>query len=70
MIYERDRLDALDGAPFPKLDAAVLEKYPPGYLHLAYMQQANGATVIASLPGLTGAAVDSLYANGGRWLGA
>jgi ketosteroid isomerase-like protein len=69
VIYERDRLDALNGAPFPKLDAAVLAKYPPGYQHLAYMQQANGATVIAGLPGLTGAAVELLYANGGRWLG-
>ena len=68
VIYERDRLDALNGAPFPPLDAAVLETFPPGYRHLAYVQQANGASVISGLPGLTGAAVDALYANGRRWL--
>jgi hypothetical protein len=33
------------------------------------MQQANGATVIAGLPGLTGPAVEELYARGRRWLG-
>jgi hypothetical protein len=70
VIYERDRLDTLNGAAFPKLDAAVLEKYPPGYQHLAYLQQAGGATVIAGLPGLTGASVEALYASGRRWLGA
>ncbi len=69
VIYERDRLDTLDGAPQPKLAASILEKYPPGYRHLAYMQQANGATVIAALPGLTGPAVEDLYARGRRWLG-
>ncbi len=69
VIYERDRLDTLEGAPHPKMAASILEKYPPGYRHLAYLQQANGATVIAGLPGLTGPAVEELYARGRRWLG-
>jgi hypothetical protein len=69
VIYERDRLDALEGAAHPKLAASILEKYPPGYRHLAYMQQANGANVIAGLPGITGPAVEELYARGRRWLG-
>lgn len=69
VIYERDRLDALDGARFPPLDAAVLELFPAGYRHLAYVQRANGANVIAGLPGLTGPAVEELYATGRRWLG-
>ena len=69
VIHERDRLDALDGAPFPALDAAVLEALPPGYRLLAYVQQANGANVIDGLPGLTGTAVAALYASGRTWLG-
>jgi hypothetical protein len=66
--YERDRLDILNNAPFPNLDASVLNSFPPGYRHLAYMQQAGGATVDANLPGLTGPAVEALYARGRSWL--
>jgi hypothetical protein len=66
--YERDRLDVLNGAPFPALDPSVLNAYPPGYQHLAYLQQANGLNVNANLPGLTGPAVEELYARGRRWL--
>jgi hypothetical protein len=68
VIYERDRLDMLGGAPFPALDPAILNAYPPGYKHLAYVQQAGGATVKNGLPGLTGAAADALYAKGRDWL--
>ena len=68
VIYERDRLDMLEGAPFPALDPAILAAYPPGYRHLAYVQQAAGATVKMGLPGLTGPAVEALYAKGRSWL--
>jgi hypothetical protein len=68
VIYERDRLDPIDGAAYPALDTGILATFPPGYAHLAYAQQAGGATVIGGLPGLTGDAVDALYANGKRWL--
>ncbi len=70
VIYERDRLDPLDGAPYPALDMTALERFPPGYRHLAYAQRVNGASVIADLPGLTGDAVNQLYASGTRWLSA
>lgn len=68
VIYERDRLDMLGGAAFPELDANVLASFPPGYRHLAYVQQAGGTTVKNGLPGLTGAAVEALYAKGRSWL--
>ena len=68
VIYERDRLDMLNGAPFPTLDASILDSYPPGYRHLAYVQQAGGAKVKNGLPGLVGPAVDALYARGTAWL--
>jgi hypothetical protein len=69
-IYERDRLEMLDGAPSPALDADILESFPPGYRHLAYVQQAGGTKVKNGLPGLTGAAVEALYAKGRSWLRA
>jgi hypothetical protein len=68
VIYERDRLDVLDGALYPKLDATILAAFPPGYQHLAYVQQAMGINVNKGLPGLTGPAVDALYEKGRLWL--
>ncbi len=68
VIYERDRLDPLNGAPFPTLDRAILESFPPGYRHLAYAQGAAGLNVTNGLPGLTGAAVEALYEKGREWL--
>jgi hypothetical protein len=68
LIYERDRLDPLNGAPYPALDPVILASFPPGYQHLAYMQQAAGLTVHPGLPGLTGAAVEALYKRGRSWL--
>ena len=51
-----------------EFDPAILAAYPPGYRHLAYVQQAAGATVKMGLPGLTGPAVEALYAKGRSWL--
>ena len=50
------------------LDAAVLARFPEGYRHLAYLQTKNGFTVKRGLPGLRGAAVEQLYAEGRAWL--
>jgi len=41
-IYEKDRLDVLDPAAELKLDRAVLEGFPVGYRHLAYLQEQIG----------------------------
>ncbi|WP_460829416.1 nuclear transport factor 2 family protein [Nocardioides hungaricus] len=67
-IYEKDRMDAVDPASTVELDEERLAAFPEGYRHLAYLQQEAGFTVKQGLPGLTGAAVEGLYAEGSAWL--
>jgi hypothetical protein len=67
-VYERDRLDVVDPDARLRLDQAVLDRYPEGYRHLAYVQRHIGYQVMTGLPGLTGPAVERLYAEGREWL--
>jgi len=67
-IYEKDRLDPVDPAARLELDPALLARFPEGYRHLAYLQFKNGMTVKDDLPGLRGAAVEKVYADGKAWL--
>jgi hypothetical protein len=67
-IYEKDRLDPVDPSVRVELDRSELERFPPGYRHLAYAQGQAGFTVKADMPGLTGTDVEQLYASGARWL--
>jgi hypothetical protein len=67
-IYEKDRIDPVDPAATLGLDADVLERFPNGYRHLAYLQATIGFDVKRDMPGLTGPEVEQLYAQGSRWL--
>jgi hypothetical protein len=67
-IYEKDRIDPVDPAAVLRLDADKLAGLPEGYRHLAYMQELIGYKVKRDMPGLTGAEVDKLYAQGRDWL--
>jgi SnoaL-like protein len=67
-IYEKDRIDAVDPSARLVLDRAVLDRFPEGYRHLAYVQVKSGFTVRDGLPGLRGAAVEKLYDEGRAWL--
>ena len=67
-IYEKDRLDPVDPAATLKLDRELLEAFPEGYRHLAYLQTRIGFKVKRDMPGLKGAAVQALYARGSAWL--
>src|SRR6188508_1012084 len=67
-IYEKDRLDPVDPAAKLALDRAILERFPEGYRHLAYVQTKLGFHVKADMPGLKGPAVEALYARGAAWL--
>jgi len=67
-IYEKDRLDAVDPSSRVALDPAELARFPEGYRHLAYVQRKNGFAVRDGLPGVRGASVDRLYADGRAWL--
>ncbi|MQA85310.1 MAG: nuclear transport factor 2 family protein [Streptosporangiales bacterium] len=67
-IYEKDRLDPVDPAAQLRLDPAVLEGFPAGYRHLAYLQHGLGFEVKRDMPGLTGPEVEAVYERGAAWL--
>jgi len=67
-IYEKDRLDPVDPAARLELDRSVLEDYPDGYRHLAYLQSRNSMDVKRDMPGVRGPEVEALYARGAAWL--
>jgi hypothetical protein len=67
-IYEKDRLDPVTPGAAPVLEAALLESFPEGYRHLAYVQSRIGYHVKPDMPGLTGEAVEALYDRGAAWL--
>jgi SnoaL-like domain len=67
-IYEQDRLNPVDPVASLALDATVLERFPVGYRHLAYLQTEVGFSVKPDMPGLTGPEVEALYARGEAWL--
>jgi len=67
-IYEKDRIDPIDPAAVPRLDAARLATFPEGYRHLAYIQTGIGYQVKLDMPMLKGPVVEALYARGARWL--
>jgi hypothetical protein len=67
-IYEKDRLDPVDPAERMQLDSDVLDHFPEGYQHLAYLQAGLGFQVKTDMPGLTGPEVEALYQRGANWL--
>ena len=67
-IYEKDRMDPVDPAVRLSLDSEILNRFPEGYRHLAYLQHGLGFKVKTDMPGLKGPAVEALYARGKRWL--
>ena len=46
----------------------MLARFPEGYRHLAYLPAENSFAVKPDMPGLRGAAVETLYARGAAWL--
>ena len=67
-IYEKDRMDPVDPAARLELDKTLLESFPAGYRHLAYLQHQIGYKIKKDMPGLQGPQVEALYARGARWL--
>jgi len=69
-IYEKDRMDVIDPDPANPLilDRQILERFPEGYRHLAYLQARIGYPVKRDMPGLKGPEVEALYQRGKRWL--
>ena len=67
-IYEKDRMDPVDPAARLELDRSLLEQFPAGYRHLAYLQTRIGYDVKRDMPGLRGPEVEALYRSGAAWL--
>jgi hypothetical protein len=67
-IYEIDRLTPVSPGPGPRLDEAILDRFPEGYRHLAYVQTLVGYEVKDDMPGLEGPELEALYAEGAAWL--
>ena len=67
-IYEKDSIAPVDPAAHMVLDKTLLERFPVGYRHLAYLQTQIGYKVKTDMPGLKGEKVEALYALGAAWL--
>jgi hypothetical protein len=67
-IYEQDRIDPVDPSATLELDRALLDRFPSGYRHLAYVQTQLGFTVKPDMPGLVGPEVEALLARAAAWL--
>jgi len=68
LFYEKDRMDPVDPSKSLSLDAQLLDRFPVGYRHLAYLQSNIGYKVKTDMPGIKGPQADMLYALGKRWL--
>jgi hypothetical protein len=66
--YEKDRMDPVDPSAKLQLDASLLNRFPEGYRHLAYLQVNAGFRVKPDMPGLKGPLTEALYARGKAWL--
>jgi hypothetical protein len=69
-IYERDRMDPVVSGSEIALDLALLQRFPEGYRHLAYLQTSLGFDVRSDMPGTRGNEVEQLYQRGSEWLAA
>ena len=68
VIYEKDRIDTVrPGAPLV-LDEAVLQRFPEGYRHIAYVQTRRGLNVAPDRPTPRSAELDRLYRDANEWL--
>ena len=68
-IYEKDRIDPVEPGARLDLDKSLLEQFPVGYRHLAYLQTQVGYEVKKTgMPGLKGPEVERLYREGSEWL--
>jgi SnoaL-like domain len=68
VIYEKDRLDPLRPDAVLKLDETILQRFPEGYRHVAYVQTKRGLAVATDRPTLPSPALDVLYREAHAWL--
>ncbi|TPG16762.1 nuclear transport factor 2 family protein [Sphingomonas koreensis] len=67
-VYELDRLTPLEAGVSVNLDKTILDRFPLGYRHLAYVQTLQGFAVNEALPGTRGPEVEALFNRMRTWL--
>jgi hypothetical protein len=70
VVYEKDRIDIVWHGARLKLDEAVLQRFPEGYRHIAYVQTKAGLKVNPDLPTPRSKALDALVREAEAWLGS
>ncbi len=68
VVYEKDRMDVVKPGTALTLDEALLQRFPEGYRHIAYVQTKAGLTVNPDLPTPRSAALDRLVREAEGWL--
>ena len=67
-VYELDAMRPVNPAQTVALDANLLNQFPEGYRHLAYLQVEQGMDVYRDMPGTRGEEIAKLNARMGEWL--
>ena len=67
-VYELDRMTPVNPTLVPILDETLLQAYPEGYRHLAYLQTKMGFAVSKTLPGTRGPEILALSRRMTEWL--
>jgi hypothetical protein len=67
-VYELDRMTPVKPGASLDLDETLLDSFPIGYRHLAYLQTKSGFTVARTMPGTKGVEIEALEDRMKRWL--
>jgi hypothetical protein len=67
-VYDKDRIDPVAPDAALHLDRELLDAFPRGYRHLAYLQTRIGYTVKKDMPQSEGPELEALYQSGSLWL--
>jgi hypothetical protein len=67
-VYDKDRIDPVAPDAALHLDRQLLDVFPKGYRHLAYLQTRIGYTVKKDMPQSEGPELEALYKSGSLWL--
>ena len=67
-VYELDAMRPVDPAKSVELDQNLLDQFPEGYRHLAYLQVEQGMDVYRDMPGTRGKEIADLNDRMREWL--
>jgi hypothetical protein len=69
-VYEKDRLDPVRPGATLQLDEAILNRFPEGYRHVAYVQTKRGLKVAPDRPTPRSPELERLTRDAAAWLAA